>query len=171
MFRNYTATLDNITMSKHLFFYGFLLLRWRSGVGCLLFTAWHTNCNTKLVRSSLLVKMFLRDDYLRKHCFQQKWRSSEQFQHRLVLTKSVCVTSELSLFHVFIWCLLRLPNVARIIADYLFRYFEAEAFRYINRFIIKSIFIACVQKNVFFSLEKRQDFIQFQVVLNKCRAI
>ena len=83
----------------------------------------------------------------------------------------MCVTSELSLFHVFIWCLLRLPNVARIIADYLFRYFEAEAFRYINRFIIKSIFIACVQKNVFFSLEKRQDFIQFQVVLNKCRAI
>ena len=115
--------------------------------------------------------MFLRGDYLKKTLF------SEQFQHRLVLTKSVCVTSELSLFHVFIWCLLRLPNVARIIADYHFRYFEAEAFRYISRFNIKSIFIACVQKNVFsicnyfFSLEKRQDFIQFQVVLNKCRAI
>ena len=79
MLRNYTATLDNITMSKHLVFYGFLLLRGRSSVGgliyllrCFLFTAWHNNCNTKLLKSFLLVKMFLRGDYLKKTLFPVK---------------------------------------------------------------------------------------------------
>ena len=92
------GTLDNITMTKHLVFYGFLLLRRQSSVGgliyllrCLLFTAWHTNCNTNLVRSFLLVKM-VKGRLLKKHCFQRKLRSSEQFPHRLVLTKIVSVT-------------------------------------------------------------------------------
>ena len=71
MYSNYKAALDNVVVSKHLHFYVFfLLLRgWSSVRGliyllrCLLFIAWHTNCNTKLVSSFLLLQIFLRGDY------------------------------------------------------------------------------------------------------------
>ena len=40
-------------------------------------------------------------------------------------------------------------HVARIIADYLFRYSEAEAFRYINRLLLK-VFLLLVFKKMCF---------------------
>ena len=40
-------------------------------------------------------------------------------------------------------------HVARIIADYLFRYSEAEAFRYINRLLLK-VFLLLVLKKMCF---------------------
>ena len=132
MFGNYTAILDIIAMLKHLFFYGFLHSRWRSSVGgliyllrCLLFTAWHTNCSTKLVRSFLLVKVFLRDDYYKKALFQVKTAFT-----RTIVTFKFIVSSRCFMYSVGVFC--TYLHVARIIADYLFGYSEAEASRYIN---------------------------------------
>ena len=41
-------------------------------------------------------------------------------------------------------------HVARIIADYLFRYSEAEAFRYINRLLLKVFLLPVFKKCVFY---------------------
>ena len=80
-------------------------------------------------------------------------RSSEQFPHRLVLTTSVCVTFKFTvsslcfMYSVGVCC--TYLHVARIIADYLFRYSEAEAFRYIDRLLLK-VFLLLVFKKMCF---------------------
>ena len=90
---------------------------------------------------------------LLKHCFQRKLRSLEQFPHRLVLTKSVRVAFK---FTVSSLCFMYSVGVcstyllvAQIIADYLFKYSEAEAFRCINRLLLK-VFLLFVFKKMCF---------------------
>ena len=121
----------------------------------------------------LVGENFSKGWLLKKKHFQRKLRSSEQFSHRLVLTKSKCVTfkfteSSLCFMYSVSACCTYL-HVARIIADYLFRYSEAEAFRYINRLLLKVFLLFGFKKKCFllqllFSLEKLQNFIQFHFI-------
>ena len=90
---------------------------------------------------------------VKKHCFQRKLHSSEQFPHHLVLTKSVCVTFKFTvsslcfMYSAGVWC--TYLHVARIIADYLLRYSEVEAFRYINRLLLKVFLLLVFRKMCF----------------------
>ena len=48
----------------------------------------------------------------------------------------ISIYRDFSLLHVFSWCLLHL-HVALIIADYFFKYFQAEASCYMNSLLLK----------------------------------
>ena len=123
-------------------FYSCLLEIPRNETHCVLF--WITVCSNEILQNELLKKT---------HCFRWKLRSSEQFQHRLVLTKNACVTFKFTvsslcfMYSVGVCC--TYLHVARIIADYLFRYSEAEAFRYITRLLLK-VFLLLVFKKMCF---------------------
>ena len=67
-------------------------------------------------------------------CFEQK------------CVRYIYIYRDFSLLHVFSWFLLPL-HVALIIADYFFRYSEAEVFRYMNRLSLKVFLL--VQKMCF----------------------
>ena len=87
-----------------------------------------------------MVKIFLKEDLLIKTLFPAKIvfigiiPISSHLNQKCV--GYIYIYRDFSLLHVISWCLLHL-HVALIIADYFFRYSEAEAFRYMDRLLLK----------------------------------